>query len=82
MQLPTKIKYVGFSIFVIRTTKCVEIFLHWEMSGQLKNVGFIFITLQPSGPFMELYQVLFSESNSKTHSYDFLQSHKVMTVLF
>ena len=57
------------------------LFLHWEMSGQLKNVGFIFIALQPSGRFMELYQVLFSESKSETHSNDFLQSHKVMTVL-
>ena len=48
------------------------LFLHWEMSGQLKNVGFIFIALQPSGQFIELCQVLFSESNSKTHSNDFL----------
>ena len=61
----------SFSIFAIRTTKCVDIFLHWEMSGQLKNVGFIFIALQPSGRFLELCQVLFSESNSKTHSNDF-----------
>ena len=66
--------------FVLRNV--LIFFLHWEMSGQLKNVGFIFIALQPSGRFIELCQVLFSESNSKTHSYDFLRSNKVMTVLF
>ena len=66
--------------FVLRNV--LIFFLHWEMSGQLKNVGFIFIALQPSGRFIELCQVLFSESNSETHSNDFLQSHKVMTVLF
>ena len=48
-KLFTKIRHVSFSIFAIRTTKCVDIFLHWEMSGQLKNVSFIFIALQPSG---------------------------------